>query len=451
MPTYSFITLSQAVAALALRLNDPNLVQYSFDELQRYITESLRSWNALTSVWNTDYVFSVTPPASSIWIPLRGVAGYPRQQTVSDTDIYKIIQYHFLEPPTGGTWTGTPQFSINDLSGALQRRRDEIIQISSCNPVSAPLPSIPNTRRTVLPDSTLQVVRNRFVPATGFGSPVTLVRDDSLSFEYFTPGYLQNQQGNGQAAPTYPQAYSVIAGPPESIDVDYTPTTPGAYDLILLQSGASFSPPSSTLLGIPDDFSWLAKWGAMADLLSSGSEKQDAMRAQYCLQRYKDGLVLMQQAPWITLAQINGVAADTPAVAEMDAYVCEWDSNPAAPSCVVTAGTDLIALSPVPTTGGPVGVGLTVIGNAPVPVLAGDFIQCSRDVIDVILDYSEHLASFKKGGAEFVETMDLAKNFALSALSTNVRLKQLGIFRDLLLGQGQREKRQDGVVGVVNA
>jgi hypothetical protein len=171
--TYSYITLTQAVAALALRLNDPNLVSYSFAELAAYICESLRSWNALTSIWNADYAFNIAPPTASVWYALRGVAGYPRQQTVLDTDIYTIMEYHLLEPPTGGTWTGTPQFSISDLSGALQRRRDEIIQISSCNPVSAPLASIPNTRRTALPDSVLQVIRNRFVPATGFGSPNT--------------------------------------------------------------------------------------------------------------------------------------------------------------------------------------------------------------------------------------------------------------------------------------
>lgn len=451
MPVYTYITLTQAIAALALRLNDSGLVFYSSAELQAYITEALRCWNCLTNQWNTDYTYTVTPPSSSVWTALRGVSGYPRQQTVTDTDLYKIMEYHLLEPASGGTWTGTSQFAISDLSGALQRRRDEIIQLTTCNPVSSPLASIPNTRRTTLPDTVLEVIRARFVPATGFGSPSTLSRDDNLSFEYFSPNYLQNQSGTGQVPGNIVQAYSVIAGPPLALDVDYAPTVPGAYDLLVLQSGASLSPPASTLIGIPDDYTWVAKWGAMSDVLGSGSEKQDKLRADYALSRYKDGLVLMQQAPWITLAQINGVAADTPAVAEMDSYSVEWDSNPNATPCVVVGGTDLIAVCPVPTSGGPVGVSLTVIGNAPVPSVGGDYIQCSRDVLDVILDYSEHLAAFKKGGAEFLATMELAKTFAQEAFATNARLKQLGIFRDLLLNQGQRENQQEGMVSLPSA
>ena len=438
MPQFTYLTLTQARAALAARLRDTSMVFWLSAELTAYLAEALRTWNALTNTWTQEYVFSVTAPASQIWYPLYSKAGYVRQRTVTDAYLYTVMEYQLLEPATGGTWTGTSQFTISDLSAALQRRRDEFIQYSSCNLVALAEPTTPNTRRIFLQDTVLETRRARFVPAPPFGNPVTLSRDDEMAFEYFEAGYLQNQNQYDVAAPQ-PNAYSLISGPPLALDVDITPQVPGYYDVIALQSGANFVPPAATLLGIPDDYSWVLKWGAMADLLMQDSDARDTFRGQYCLQRYQDGLKLATKAPWVSLAQMNGVPVDTSSVDEMDAYATEWDSKSSAPQCIVDAGPDFVALSPVPTSGNPVSVELSVIANAPVPVADGDYVQVSRDVLDVILDYAQHLASFKQGGAEFMMTRDLAKNFVMAAQATNARVANLGIFRDLLLGQGARQ------------
>lgn len=442
MAIYSFITLAQARGQLAARLNDLSQRLYLADELNRYITEALRTYNALTSLWMADYTFTVVPPAGSIWTALGAISGYPRQKTVTDTDIYKLIQYHLLEPATGGTWTGTTQFAISDLSSALQARRDEILQLTGCNPSQLFLPTVPNTRRTVLADNIMEVRRARFVPAPGQGSPVTLWRDDELAWEYWSTNYLQNQPSPGQQPGTQPQSYSVMSEPPQSLDTDYPTSVPGTLDLIAQLSGAALVPPATTVLGLPDDWTWVAKWGALSDLLGSGSERGDEFRAAYALQRYKDGIQLMLKAPWLTLAQIQGATCDTVSMSEMDAYAAEWDSIPNPPVCIVEGGTDIVAISPVPTSGGPVSALLRVVGNAPVPLADGDFIQCSRDVIDVILDYAQHIATFKKGGKAFQDTLPLAKNFVLSAMATNERIANLGIYRDILLEEGNRQDEQ---------
>lgn len=449
MPQFTYLTLAQARAALAARLRDTSMVFWLSAELTAYLVEALRTWNALTSTWTQEYVFSVVPPASQIWYPLYSTSGYVRQRTVTDTYLYNVMEYQLLEPATGGTWTGTTQFTISDLSAALQRRRDEFIQFSNCNLVDLSEPTTPNTRRIFLPDTVLEPQRARFVPAPNMGSPVTLSRDDEMAFEYFEAGYLQNQNQYDVAAPQ-PNSFSVISGPPLAFDVDITPQVPGYYDIVALQSGAAFNPPSSTLLGVPDDFSWVLKWGALADLLMQDSDARDTFRGQYCLQRYKDGLTLATKAPWLSLAQMNGVPVDTSAVTEMDAYSVEWDSKTNAQQAIVHAGPDFIALSPVPTSGGVVSAELTVIANAPVPVVDGDFVQVSRDVLDVILDYAQHLAAFKQGGAEFQMTNELLKNFVLAAQATSTRVANLGIFRDLLLGQAGRQDRMQPRFEAVN-
>src|SRR5208337_460436 len=101
-------------------------------ELRLLIVEALRTWNSLTAVWQDDMVTQVTsstPP----WITTADDSVFPsnlRAYSLTDDYLYKLVQYHILEPPTGAApWTGTSQFALSDLTSALQRRQDEIVQL----------------------------------------------------------------------------------------------------------------------------------------------------------------------------------------------------------------------------------------------------------------------------------------------------------------------------------
>jgi len=426
MPSYQWIQYSTARQQLALRLADPNNVFWTDTENGYYICEALRTFNALTEIWNGTLAFQATP--AQTWYNISQLAGSPRLRTLTDSYLYTGMQYHLLEPPTASTWTGTSQFSIADLSGALERRRDEMIQAVGCNLDQLPaIPSVPNTRRTYLPDSTLEPRRARFISADS-STIVTMTREDTLAWNAFESQRLQTWK--------VPQAWSVISGPPQAMDVDTSPNVPGKYDVICLRSGPRFLPPVSALLGVPDDWSWLAKWGALADLLGRDSEATDRQRADYCLKRFTDGLEIMKQSNWLLTATINGVVVDTPSLREMDGFFPEWETNANAWPTVVTAGIDFLAACPVaPLTG----VSCVVVGNAPIPVFDTDFVEVGRDVFDAILDYAQVLASFKMGGQEFMDTQDLEKNFFRVALENNKRLSKLAIFSDMLHLEGRRQ------------
>lgn len=223
------------------------------------------------------------------------------------------------------------------------------------------------------------------------------------------------------------------------MDVDTPPNVAGEYDVISLQAGAVFAPPAATLLGVPDDWSWVCKWGALADLLGRESEATDRLRADYCLKRYQTGLKAMAASNWLLSATINGQPVDTPALKEMDAFSPEWEENASAWSSLIQAGMDFVAPCPV---GSSLGIGLVLVGNAPVPVLDTDYVQVSRDQFDVILDYAQTLASFKMGGAEFAATKDLENNFMAAAVQTNKRLANLGLYRDVAGQVGQKQNIQ---------
>src|SRR5271154_3798726 len=114
MPAYQWLTWLQAQQALAARLADPSNVFWTIPENKLYLTEALRTWNALTEIWNIDFAFTANP--STAWFNISILPGSPRLRTVTDTDLYNLMEYHLLEPASGGTWTGTTQFSIADLS-----------------------------------------------------------------------------------------------------------------------------------------------------------------------------------------------------------------------------------------------------------------------------------------------------------------------------------------------
>lgn len=427
MPAFQWITLSGAQAALAGRLADPNNTFWTQAELTFYIAESLRTWNALTEQWNDTFAFTITP--SQTWYNLSTLAGSPRLRTLTDAYFYTIMQYHLLEPPTGaGTWIGTSQFALQDLQFALQRARDAMIQASGCNlqQLLPPIPSTPNTRRTVFSDSTLEPRRARWVPDSG--SAVTLTREDTAAWDSFEPDRLQ-ETGT-------PASWSVITGPALAMDVDVSPDTAGTYDVISLQAGLTFAPPAATLLGTPDDWASLAKWGALGDLLGRESEATDTERSAYCQKRFADGLKAMQASNWLISATLNGLVVDTPSVREMDGYSPEWQNNVNAWPSLVTAGMDFVAGCP---RGNLMGSTVVLVGNAPVPINPGDYVQISRDAWDAVLDEAQFLACFKQGGQEFKDSQSLDQNFFATAMATNKRLAKLALFRDMLGLEGRRQ------------
>jgi len=452
--SYSYITLAQLQAALLQRLQDTSAIFTTSAEAQLYLTEALRVLNAQAALWNAE--FQVGFNTGDTWKSLN-YSGSPRQRTVTDTSLYTEMQYHLLEPPTGGTWTGTNQFNITNISNALQYRRDELLLASGANLVNITTINSPVAGvTTALPDTILDLRRVRWIPT--FGNPYALFREDIRSV---------NAYGDQLSLrPGSPDSWLITANTPLNFDIDRTPNVPGMWDLLAMESGASLAPPSSTILGLPDDWCWVAKYGALADCLSNSPEATDIPRAKYCQQRFERGMKAMMSLPWLVDATIANLPVDTPSFEEMDAYRQNWENvqSPFDPQIVV-GGMDLIALAPFISTNGGFGMGgfggggfgmggfgggglggsglpvsgvLTVVGNAPIPSLSTDNIQLSRDGLEAVLGYAQHIAMFKCGGADFANTLPLLKQFDDYCALQNRRYSALGINRKEMILEGSR-------------
>jgi hypothetical protein len=144
----------------------------------------------------------------------------------------------------------------------------------------------------------------------------------------------------------------------------------------------------------------------------------------------------MKVSNWLVSGTINGVPADTVPLKEMDGFNAEWQNVGTWPTLVV-AGMDFIAICPTPATVN--GVTVTVVGNAPIPSLDTDFVQVSREVFDLILNYAQVLAAFKQGGEDFLSTKSLEDDFFRAAAQQNKRILRMGLVTDTVHVEGKRQ------------
>jgi len=215
------LTLVEATDALAARLNDPNHVRYLQAELSAYMIESLRVWNALTGAFRDTGVFTTTPgvPFYDVAAQLPALRGY----TVTDREIVSLIQYQLLEPATPTAWTGTDMFTLEDIRGALQRRRDQFLFETGMvlGRVTQGLPPTPGGRK-LLPQEVLTIRRAAW--QTTDGEVMPLHREDVWAFNHYMPSWVQSPS----RPPTgVPFGYSVGETPPLTIQ-DSAITVPAA-------------------------------------------------------------------------------------------------------------------------------------------------------------------------------------------------------------------------------
>src|SRR5882724_173194 len=464
---YAYLTFAQMKQQLANRLYDPTKTFWADAELGVYVAGALRTWNALTGYWRNDYTFQSQQGVT--WYDLTDTTAMPntlRPYTVTDLSVYQEILYHLLEPITGPV---SLQFTTDDIVQAVQRRRDEILSVTSCTQTLRTIGAVAG--RITLPDLVIDVRRMAYLPTEsvltgkgygtgryGFGlygrsasprvdipKPSVLWPEDTWAEQSYDPLYTLNPAGT----PTKPLTYIMSTQPPLSFDTDAPPSFGGSYELLTVEAGGTLSFTVPSTFTIPDDWTHVIKWGALADLFGRQSNASDPLRQSYCEQRYRMGVKLLMDAPALLAMRVNNVPAQVSSVRGADLYNTSWEgADQSTPREIYHAGLNLIALSPPPDAGinaVPYDMTATVVENAPVPQLDGDFIQCGRDELDAILDYCVHVSMTKVGGAEFVATVPLFQRFMEAAARYNSKLLEIAEYNSILRWTSQMEKSQNPI------
>jgi hypothetical protein len=197
---------------------------------------------------------------------------------------------------------------------------------------------------------------------------------------------------------------------------------------------------SPTVLAIPEDFVYGMVFGALSDLCSNDGPMRDLDRATYAESRYQESVEVYKLNPTLIDSQIDGLPVWTGSVFEMDAFLASWQTKPGAPTFTGMAGRNLVAFGPTPQATHSVTV--DVVGNIPLPLQDEDFLQVDRGSITALLDYSQHLASWKMAGVEFHNTDKLRQNFYLQAALENSRLTQGSFYRSAMQLPAFRQQQE---------
>lgn len=446
MSTYTYKSFGTAKTDLLARLDSSTAVFYTAVECGLYIKEALRCWNAAAQYSRARATFTATS-ASTVFYDLNdtlstggGATNPPALvgPTLTDRDLTNDIQYALMEPPTtawAGGWTGTEMYTMSDVVNAIQRRRDQFLLQTGLviTHSSVTVPSPPASGRVSLSESIIDFRRVAFAESLA-ATYTALWRDDEWDAAAFKPSWATT------AAP--PEAYSAYLTPHVGLQLIPISSQSGTLDLLTINAGAALDVVSGILLGIPDDFAWVVKYGALVDLLTKDGRARDPFRAAYCQQRWDEGIQLAQLPGLLQAVQIAGVSAQPSTLTELDAFQPGWQAvaGTSTPTTVATAGRNLVALANAPDAG-PYSVTVDMVINQPVPAADGDFLQVGKEVYDCILSYSEHLAAFKMSGQEFGNTvvhlralMDLAadNNAHLAAQAGNYRSMQMESWKDFV-------------------
>lgn len=437
---YNYVTFSTAKSQLARRLDDPDKVFWNDTELGTYLIEALRVWGALTSYWRFEFILNLVQ--DTVWYDIADSAIAPntlRAFTVTDREIYTQLQYSLLEPPTAQVWTGSNQYAATDLIQAVQRRRDELVSSSGCTITRQLVDAA--TGRTYLNDRTIDIRRIAWLPVTVpdndfVNSP--LWPDDAFGLQSYDREHTIEEPGT-------PSQYRQSTEPPLSFDVDIDPAIPGQYEVLTVNAGADLTPDNATIMNVPDDFTWIVKYGALTDLFSRDANARDNLRAQYCQIRYTQGLAVLFNAPSILTARIGNLLMDIDSVQNTDDYRPGWQAESAStPDLLIESGLNLIGFAPAPDSG-PYSITLTVVQNAPIPQVPEDAIQVGRDEYDAILNYAQHAASLKMGGTEFIATIPLLQMFLRQAALSNSKLNALGEYSRAIYALGRLQEFANSV------
>lgn len=412
----------------------------AWPEVRLYINEALRVWNSLANFWRDRIVLQTVVGQPFYRITEAGIITNPPNlltSTLTDQSLIAEMMYHLLEtqpleadPIDVTVWRGTDMFTLPALLGALQRRRDQFLHETSITLRHEVVSGVISSEgRMDLPESVMDVRRVSWL-ALG-GTHTHLWRMDEWEAQAQVPTWAFDPQHP-------PYGFSLILTPPVRIQVVPPPSAGGQLDLISSRSQGDLI--GGTLLGIPDDWAWAIKWGALADLLAAEGQAKDPDRAAYCEERFQQAVAVAKLDPAILWGQINGMPATLMSLQDLDSGDPTWQDTVGTPVNLAVE-RDLVVLSPVPD--GVYSVTLDVVRPAPIPALDASPVQLGPEILDAILDYAHHIASFKEGGAEFMATRQQLNNLVRLAADHNSKLSALAVFRDVLEDRSVRDEERN--------
>jgi hypothetical protein len=393
---YTHTTFAQAKTRLATLLGDSNKVFYLDEELGLYIKEALRFWGLSSHYFKASASFETV--AGQAFYDVRDLDA--QEQTLTDRDLINDSLYQLMEPPItnwAGGYTGSEMFSLDEISDLLSKSRDDVLQQSGVILNETAYGLVPGVNRVDLLEDTIHILRCSV--AEGSDDPLPLWAIDYLQAQSTVKSITDNTTGR-------PKSFVTNYTPTLALDIYPAPANPSSLNVYGVESGSLFTPTSSaSLVGLPEDACWIARYQMMGDLLMADGLANAPQMGQYCLQRVQQGLDLLQGYQSLMWAGLGGKRMTIGSLGQLDAQRPNWQQTSGQPKSLHQLSWNLFACYPVPDDEYIIEV--EVVTKAIIPSVDDDFIQVGKEQMDRIYDYAQHIATFKLQGMEFMSTMPL--------------------------------------------
>jgi len=440
---YTDVTFSQFITQISALMDDTAQKYWTVLDIQAATYEALLYWGALTGYWRTRATFNAcqftqqfqgpawTPPYVdlSAQLPLLRSRSYTLGQLVQE------IQLMLLEASNGVSGAGmSGQITVTAIIDAIQEARNLFV-LDARLPLSYHWP-IANTSQSgiiTLPDASVYVHRLAWQSVAGQWTP--LWRQDSWALDYALPNWTNN--------PSTPTAYSESELAPLMVQLVPPPLSAGTLEAFTVDS-LTLAVANSTPLGLPNEWVHAVKYKALAILLSSSSQANDPLRAQYSQKRYEQYVEFARNAISVLRVLVNNVPMPLDSLSNYDAAEPYW-MNTSGPPVAAICMYDWVALVPAQLDQ-LYGVSVDITPSAPLPTSAG-FMPVGREDLPNIEKYVRHILTFKCGGKEFTNTMSEYDSY-MRAVDGRKRINKAKIqYLEPLFGAGLRDDqmRQDQV------
>ena len=404
---YSQFTIAQIAAQISGDLDDEGQLFWSQSEIVLAIYESLLLWGAATNYWRSSGTFNITPNRATPYYDISSATSTSAQMAALRTRNWTLgtmvadIQNMLNEADNGISGAGmSAQTSITTILTAIQRARNRFV-LDAQLPYTVNTITQPPTTQGTYPyaQSTVYVHRVTWKDSTS-GVYENLWRQDAWAYDKSYP--------NWPSTPGTPVAFSELENAPLTLQLYPPPINTGSLEAITVDSLILNTASAASTFNIPDEWVHAVKYAALFELLSSDSQINDPLRADYCNSRYSQYVSLVENATSIFRVTVNSTPLPTDSFANIDANFPYWRNQSGIPTM---AGLiyDMLLFSPGSALQ-TASVSCDVARTAPLPSLTQS-IQLGDEDTTRVIDFATHLLLFKCGGNEFKSTYVNHDNF----------------------------------------
>lgn len=194
-----------------------------------------------------------------------------------DQTLLTGIQYAVIEPPDGGASWPSGLWSRDEVLSYLNQRQDRLLKQSLIYVKTSPdIAVLAFDRVLPLPADWL-----RTVSVVWFGDDGVireLQRVDSFAVDHADAALARIETG-------LPFYYMEFDSATLTVEIGPAPVVNGHLSILYVPVGSELTGNGVSLL-VPDELETAVKYGTLADMLGKDGRGKDALRAQYCEERY---------------------------------------------------------------------------------------------------------------------------------------------------------------------